>query len=507
MVYSTHMQRTHDTDSPSPIFLLPWGLAAVLGLVAPWLLGGQASKAYPIMTFLALLAVLGILFAVLMDYRNWNAFAFREARSGIGRPNPLRVFALGLVRTLPLWFFIGFLYLGLSNPAYLREGNRLIPQAFNAALPTVADAGFSAPGIQFLASLLALAALLANPACRARRAWLRTLLALLLINALILAWTGIYFRFLGNGQLLGRYPSRDQHFFATFYYKNHWAAFALLYCGVATGFFFRDLPRWFARSRKAGSGGLALAALFFFGLTFFIVESRSGILLFSLFGFILAGGLFACIRSRRSRWLLAVVTLAGVGGGLYLALADRGDEGFRTGSRLQQSDSVPLDRMRVENGSQASLAMFRDRPFWGWGYRSFEPLYPGYSTDYLWNTDAFFPLNMESFCSDWLRHLAEFGLVGSALLLLGLILLPRPARVGPAFNLKAEGLMLGLRLRDADRGLYEREHRLAPGLGMRTWVRICILLLGLLALWDMPFSNPAVLASVAILFLISRRLA
>ncbi len=462
-----------ENASPRLSRLLPWYLLALMALLAPWLLGGRAPQAYAILGVLAWASALFSLVGILMEHWDWRHFAEFEQRRGGGRPSPLKKFTFGLLRVWPLWLFVLMLFWSVLNPAYDRSGDTLVGREFNPDWPLVVDPTRSLPGIWFLGGLLTAVGVLSNPACRPRPRWIRAILGILLANAMILVVTGLVFRFSGSELILGRYAPRADYFFATFYYKNHWAAYALLYTGVAGFFFFRDLPRWFEHARQAGSGGLALVALLFFGLSLPVVDSRSGILLFAAWMFLFASTLYRRLRGTRARaWVMGLAGVVMVALAT-LSVADLRANWHRTEQQMERADSVLFDSIRAYHAPEVCLGMLRDRPLLGWGYLSYDPLFPVYATDFFRDKEGRLTSDMEFAHNDWLQHLAEFGLLGSFLLVAGFVSLPRP---------RSES---------------------ADPVPVR-FIRYSLLLLGVFALWDFPFSNPAVLANAVVLAIMAR---
>ena len=450
--------------------LFPWLVAAGMALLAPWLLGGRAPVAFPVLGALAWVAAALVPVSLLLQWWEYRSMAEYAARRGQADQHPLRRFAWGLAWALPLGLFILILAGSAYNPAYIRDAaGNLQLQHFNAALPLVIDPDRSRPGIFFLTGMLAMLALLGNPVMRPQRRWIRWILAAMLVNSMVLTWTGFWFRFTGAEALLGHYEPRASYFFATFYYKNHWAAYAILHCGIAGWFFFRDLSRWQADSRHAGGGGLAIAVILFLGLSVVVIDSRSGMLLFGLFCLTFLILLFRRLRSRGARTLLAIFALSGAAGFSYLTFEYLIPTWERTEKQIGQSGSLIFDGVRARHAPETCLKMFSARPVWGWGYLSYDPLFPVYATDHFRDGEGKLTSDMEFAHNDWLQSLAEFGTAGTVLLLLGLWPFARA--------LPRSGML---------------------GIGLA--------LLMLLATWEFPFSNPSVLANSVLLLLCAKNL-
>lgn len=445
--------------------LLPWAVAGDMVLLAPWLLGGRSSWAFPILGTMAWASATLVLVSVMIQWWEYRPFAEYDAARGRADKHPLRQFISGAAWALPLWLFILVLIGSAYNPAYLRDASGdLIMQEFNAALPLVIDPDRSRPGIFFLTGLLALLALLDNPIMHPGRKWIRLMLAVLLVNAMILTWVGFWYRFTGADALLGRYEPVADNFFATFYYKNHWAAYAILHCGIAAWFFFRELPRWQEDSSHTGAGGLTLVAILFLGLSVVVVDSSSGMLLFGLLCAIFLFLLYRRLRSRRAHLALSIIALLSASGFACLSYEYLFPSWEQPEKQIGQSGSLLFDSVRAFHTSEVCLKIISIRPIWGWGYLSYDPLFPAYATDHFRDAQGNLSVDMEFAHNDWLQALAEFGAVGAFLLLLGLypfiIALPRSGMLG-----------IGLSL------------------------------ILLLACWEFPLSNASVLATSVLLLL------
>lgn len=463
--------RVRDTTSSSaPRWpLLPWSLATLLALIAPWLLGGRAYNAHLWLGSLAWLTVLAALLPPLLTWREWRMFAEYESRRGRASPNPLKIFRDGLLQATPLLLFIAYLGIAGANSMYAYADGELVQKGFISWLPAIIDPPRSRPAIFFFTGLVGMLVLLTNPTNQIPRMWLRRMLGLILLNAVILAWLGLWFRLTGSELILGHFEPVSSYFFASFTYKNHWAAFALLACGIGAFFLLRDLPRWLQDSRRAGTGGLGLLAIILFGLTLPIVESRSGILLFALFVVALVLLLFRQLKAAVGRMLMIGGSMIVVATLAYLSIADLKYAVWRTGNQMEKAESTAIiDPIRMVHGPRVCLDMIRDKPMLGWGYQSFASLFPVYATDYFRDGEGDVNLYMEFAHNDWLQHFLEFGLLGTMFLIVGI-----------------------RRYCFMDGGRPNPE--LVP-------VYASFVLLGLFALWDFPLSNPAVLVTVVFLF-------
>lgn len=440
-------------------------------LIAPWLLGGRTASAPWLLGALLWLAVFFAVVGLVRACREWALFADYEMRRGNPKQNPWPILRRGILRSAPLMLLAIFLILGACNPAYERMGDSLTLRTFHTWLPIVVDPARSRPGIFFLTSILVMLGVFASPLVPVREALIRRILALSLINACLLTAMGIYFNFAGNGLILGLFPPRAHYFFASFYYKNHWAAYALLHCGFAAFFFLRDLPRWQDSPRQAGTGGLALVSLLFLGLSFPIVDSRSGILLFACLLFLLGLAMFKQAHNRTLRLTLVGLIIGTIGLATSLTLPDLRRNWERTDAQMQQAGNWIFDDIRATHGPEVCSRMIAERPLSGWGYLSFHPAFPAFATDFFRNEKGQLLQRMEFAHNDWLQFTAELGLVGMGLLLAGLIpLFQRPTTCD-----------------------------LTP------WIRAGSLLLALLATWDFPFSNPSVLLVAALSLLLALR--
>jgi O-antigen ligase len=265
-------------------------------------------------------------------------------------------------------------------------------------------------------------------AVRHRRV-LRGFLIFLAANALVLAVFGSVQKFLGApGPYFGAITTRQSHFFASFIYHNHWAAYAVLMAAVGTGLVLRYLRRSAAGEFWSSPGFAGLVALFFIGASIPLSLSRSGTLLaLALFG--LAGVQFLRRLVSRRRAEHRPVAAAVAGAVLVAALALGGMYRIAEPSiriRLAKTQEQLAD-MRAAGSIGSRLVLYgdtwhmaRDRPWFGWGMGSYPTVFFSYNTQEA-GSDRLPKFYWDAH-SDWLQSLAELGFVGTALVgLLGVL--------------------------------------------------------------------------------------
>jgi O-antigen ligase len=479
-----HSQVRQQSSFESKAEALPYILTGILAALAPWMLGGRAANALPLLGTIAWCIVATTLFLQVRKYRNWRIEAEYLRRRNQATSNPLSSFVRGLTAAVPLLLFIAILALSALNPAYERIGAVLTARDFHQFLPVVVDAARSRPALYLLAALVSLLICLSNPALRPSRRLLRAIAAGLLANAVLLTFIGLLTRYAGNGKILGVFEPKADYFYATFYYKNHWVAYGLIHCGIALMLIFRSKVSnpGDSRSRNNGQGALAAIGLICLALSMCSVESRSGVLLIFLFGIGSIIILQINHSSLRQKLILAVACL--IGAGLFYAIIqDEIIENWeRTERQISKTESIVFDQIRIKHGPKTCLEIFKDHPLYGCGYRSFSPLFSAYAPDEF-KKDGRLVKRIEFAHNDWLQALAEFGSVGCSLLLIGIPLITWRRR-RDVRKTSASGFSLA-----GPAPLY-----------------LALALLGLLATWDFPLSNPAVLINTVVLYIIAIRL-
>lgn len=409
---------THRSVSAPSAFLAPsegWLVVhtAALVIFSSWAFGSVEDWAQTWLLALTLLA-LPLL-----------AVRFRETRA----------FSIGPL--VPPLVWLAFVIVALLNPSHAPSpaGGWILRTGWIPWLPTTVDPSRTlADARVWFAALSEGAVLVAvlRTAAAARRVW--TVIAL---NGFALAATGAFFHFAGAERVLGIVePPEPTYFFATFFYKNHWAAYAALAAVAALTLALRASAAAFAgdpaargRTWLLGSAGLLITT------TLPLPGSRTGALLAAI---IVVGFFAALFRQWRNRPggrplrrgpAVAIFTLIGIGIVAFgaVAYAPRATADLqRSQLQLQRHvDGEALD-LRVLL-SRDTWRMAQQRPWFGWGPGCFEIVFPVFQGDYLRGPDQRSLARPEFAHNDWLQLLAETGFVGAALLLIPLALLVRRA--------------------------------------------------------------------------------
>jgi hypothetical protein len=423
-------------DRLQPLVL---GHLAVLVLLATWGLGGNAPWSR---LALQLWGTLGIGLAA------WALW--RRSPGGGDQLRPGRW----------LWPLAGLNILvlaSLANPSFreIRSGTEvmLIRLGGHPLLPGSARPRDSADAL-WLFDAIFLSCFNLVLGIRHRRV-LRGFLIFLGANALVLAVVGSVQKFLAApGPYFGAVTTRQSHFFSSFIYHNHWAAYAVLMAAVGTGLVLRYLKRAGPDGFWASPGFAGLVALFFISASIPLSLSRSGtLLLLTLLGVAGVQFLRRLVARRREEHRPAGAALAGAAlvavlalGGIYKIA----EPSIRV--RLAKTQEQLAD-MRAQGSIGSRLVLYgdtwrmaRDRPWFGWGMASYPIVFFNYNTQEA-GSDRLPKFYWDAH-SDWLQSLAELGFVGTALLgLLGLLpllsLRGRHLRSAiPAYLLGGCGLLL-----------------------------------------------------------------
>lgn len=296
----------------------------------------------------------------------------------------------------------------------------------------------------------------------------RLLWAALLIHGLVVSGVGAYFFFTDPNSILGLFRDPYGYHFASFVYRNHWAAYVVLLVAVALGFSFSALRHWSRRriGLDAILPGLVVALLL--AITLPMPGTRSGMvmvaLLFSSAAFFLLRRIARIndmpISRRWSLLLLIAGFLASVGFvGVSLNRQTLQKHWNRT---VQEAQGLTQGAASIRmNFTKDTLRIAWERPVWGWGLGSFARVFRSYHGDYLRDEYGRPKARLLRAHNDWAQIWAEAGIVGLMVLVVPVI----------------------MRLRDI----------CSDGRPLFRWAAFGLILLLLYGWVDFPFHNPAVL--------------
>ena len=325
---------------------------------------------------------------------------------------------------IPVALWAAFIVIALLNPSHVIGEQGWQPLAsWKPWLPTTPDtARTETAALPWFAALLLGGMLIGCPPSR-RHTWV--IWSAIALNGFALAVVGAGFHFIGATKLLGVVDGPESYFFATFFYKNHWAAYGALCAGAGLALALDAWPHALqgsprARGRVFLYGSTALLTL----ITLPLPGSRSGLLLAVclLWGaFATAFAVFAREAGKTSRIrrkpvaIIVVIGLAIVGYGI-LAYGKTGAQDFaRTQRQLESAKKLEDVEMRVVL-SRDTWRMAEQRPWFGWGPGSYEIVFPLFQGDYLRDADGRPTARFQEAHNDWLQQLAETGLIGSLIL-------------------------------------------------------------------------------------------
>jgi O-antigen ligase len=303
----------------------------------------------------------------------------------------------------------------------------------------------------------------------------------MLINAAFLAILGILAPQLGNSYLSWRIfililPPYSNSSFSTFGYVNHAASFFLLHLGLTCGMFFyyftdRKQHRWV----PVKTGILLMIILLQFYALHRCHSSYGMIFSWMIMVFFVFYGLYLYIRENPNRRLKSgfivtgVILLLAVGLiGLYFTA--RGDILSELGTMKKPVKYVKDQSAEKLWYISAALDIWRQSPVFGVGggsYSEYLRYYEQSDNNHYLETHAPGKANVHN---DFIQFLCEFGIVGIGLLTGALVLLA--AKIVKNKEWKQDFVLFGL-------------------LGISG-----VLIQGL---WDVPFRNPSVIVSFAVI--------
>ena len=385
---------------------------------------------------------------------------------------------------LPALLWVCFVTISVFNPSHARGPNRSWVQrdAWISWLPTTPDVSHTFADARVWLAALLLGAIVSS-LLRSPRAT-RILWGILALNGFALAAVGAFFHFAGTERLLGLMDGPEPtYFFATFFYKNHWAAFGTLSSACALALSLQS-----ARAALAGDPAARGPTLLFGGaglltaVTLPLPGSRAGLLMGAANILVFLGLLSAMAWRARGRgrpvrlWGVTIGALL-AGGILAFGAAAYAPRATADLSRTQQQLSATMDRATLDVRLQVSRDTWRmacARPWFGWGPGSYEIVFPIFQGHYLRRPDGRAEARFEFAHNDWLQLLAETGLVGAGFLVIpaAMVALRRWRRAGRAGRFGLFGCAL---------------------VAAHAWI-------------DFPFHNPAVLMLWVVLLTSAARL-
>lgn len=265
---------------------------------------------------------------------------------------------------------------------------------------------------------------------------IRRFLNVLFVNAILLSMVGTWFYFVDPKLILGAYEPDGANPFATFHYKNTWAAFVIMPLAMAVGLASRHRTvrfDFFSRKNPV-TPYLLLAPLL--PLTLPLCESRAGLLLLTLLlGWFIVRMPYRWVKDRGTAQAISrpslvsmgvsTILLIGVGMLTWRMAAPQFEELFEKSQRqLEETDEdgVAPDGRLLLMRDTARMAMAK--PVFGWGLATFSQVFPAFEglemykridladDDFRW-----VPQYYEFAHCDWLQFWAEIGAVGLLLLI------------------------------------------------------------------------------------------
>ena len=342
----------------------------------------------------------------------------RVRRNGRG---PL--FWLGLI--IGPWFLFDFLFVqALFNPSHSTIYNNLFSPMrlleYNTAWPTTPNPERSRLFLQMLIGLqLMTLQLIYGPTSRKQ---IRRCLGAVFLTGATLAIIGGLMKLTGTPLFLWTFEFREPAAYATFFYKNHWAYFALLAAGCGMALFHST----YANEKHSGhlpekSIGIAFLILVLL-ISIPLAEARGATLLATPLALVFVVSLTQPLRKHRPKLaaMLALLALVIISLGIYQITRPQLERRvLRSQEQIESftTENRTKDIMRLAAYRDA-WTIFKERPVWGWGIGSFIHIHPIYAGPEFYPPGYRYPIVWEFPHSDYLQALAEIGILGSLLLFL-----------------------------------------------------------------------------------------
>lgn len=251
--------------------------------------------------------------------------------------------------------------------------------------------------------------------------------AALLAQGLLLALVGIYFHYTDPMHMFGMQRDLNGYHFASFAYRNNWAAFALMLMFLALGFAFSALQRWQAGRGRFDATLAGFGAAILLAITMPMPGSRSGTLM-ALGLLLVAAGIFVRTvwrspllrrsNTERARYVAALIVCMGAFGTVgALMNQDAISKHWRRTQQQLRSVAAGDGDLRVKV-TMDTLRMGAERPIWGWGVGSYSLVFPNYQGSYMRDSTGKLTGRFVHAHNDWAHLWAETGTLGFLILLI-----------------------------------------------------------------------------------------
>jgi O-antigen ligase len=250
------------------------------------------------------------------------------------------------------------------------------------------------------------------------------------VSGVLMSQLAIFQKYMEAPKVLWLIKSSNDHFWGSFFYRNHGVAFLILTLIACAFLYFYHYNKSERHMQRGGPYLLLLVFVLLVALSIALALSRGGILFGSVFilFFLLAAGLRACFnRSTGSTLLASLVVLFVLGGGAYSTLRHVDVEAIeqRFGDINVSVENIDSDHRIM--CTKITWKMAQKRLVYGWGAGSWSYIFPMYQKSYPtlfyrgyhWKRGWYGRNYFHYAHNDLAQFLAEYGIVGCSLVVLG----------------------------------------------------------------------------------------
>ena len=414
------------------------GALSLLVIYLPWALGSTHVLAQSIALCIAVLC-----FGAAILPRQGDTHSI-TSKGQFRRVFSFPVFWFGLL-------FLGYLTIQGFNSSHLVEGTEefryLTEKEPISWLPSGLAAPFaeSNPFRSMLIAAIPFFAICAAWVGLTRRKSVHLLLTILSVNGLMIAAIVFYKIAKGQGKILWFYEPPTSSFLGPF--LHHWqgAGYLVIVMAAAVGM----AAQHFARARRSfhrsnPSGLFTFVGLALMLISIFSASRLSATLCGGLMGGFLAHIIYRelsadALFSRRAFLVVSGTVLTIIG----MVVIGKVSANYTDQQALNRKVTAPIASYEEWSASNSlALSLFQEKPVLGWGGGSFRHLHKEHANDGDGEELAARSLEAEYAASDWFRMLAEFGIVGSLLLLLPFLYLLKQFFRKQAFENPLAGFLL-----------------------------------------------------------------